>query len=123
MNIIHIIPNLSKGGAERLVLDICQELSFRKNVEVLLISFSDENQYPELIPNFPWIVADVSLNLSIWKTNKINVLSLQKILNDFKPDVIHTHLFYAEMVSRFCVYTSVKLFYNWHDKNYKLENF
>ena len=78
MNIIHIIPNLSKGGAERLVLDICQELTKREGVQVLLVTFSNENQYPEIMLDVPCKVAEVSINLSLWKSNKINVSSLQE---------------------------------------------
>jgi glycosyltransferase involved in cell wall biosynthesis len=122
MNIIHIIPSLRKGGAERLVLDICQELVVKKDVRVMLVTFSNENQYPEVISNIPWEVAEVSINLSLWKPNKINVSSLQKIIDEFKPDVIHSHLFYAEIVSRFCDYQSAKWFSHGHDNMLQFKN-
>ena len=46
--ILHIIPRLHKGGAERLCLDICNQLQKRDGVRVRLITFSDENNYPFL---------------------------------------------------------------------------
>ncbi len=45
MNILHIIPNLRKGGAERLVLDICNALQRHEDVTVKLITFSELNKY------------------------------------------------------------------------------
>ena len=32
MKILHIIPSLGKGGAERLVLDICNEVINQQNI-------------------------------------------------------------------------------------------
>ncbi len=43
LKILHIIPSLRKGGAESLVLDICNELTAREGVEVKLITFCEEN--------------------------------------------------------------------------------
>jgi len=44
MRIIHIIPSLKKGGAERLVLDICNESINLQNNKVKLVTFSEENE-------------------------------------------------------------------------------
>ena len=45
LKVLHIIPNLLKGGAERLVLDICNELEKRVDVKVKLITFRNDNDY------------------------------------------------------------------------------
>ena len=39
MKILHIIPSLRKGGAERIVLDICNELNKEQNIEVHVVTF------------------------------------------------------------------------------------
>ena len=41
MKILHIIPSLMAGGAERLVIDICNELDKRNDLEVKLLVLSD----------------------------------------------------------------------------------
>jgi hypothetical protein len=45
MKILHIIPELNKGGAECLVIDICQELRQREGIEVCLVVFRPRNTY------------------------------------------------------------------------------
>lgn len=123
MNILHIIPNLRKGGAERLVLDICKEISSREAHKVLLVTFSHENMFPEFKMNFDWKVVKVEVRLSVLKTNKIDVSSLQEVIDEFQPNVIHTHLFMAELVSRFCDYPAVKWFSHGHDNMEQLNPF
>jgi hypothetical protein len=45
MKILQFIPELNKGGAERLVIDICQELRQREGIEVCLVVFRPRNTY------------------------------------------------------------------------------
>jgi glycosyltransferase involved in cell wall biosynthesis len=61
-----------------------------------------------------------SVNVSFIKRWKINVVELQQFLEKFKPDVIHTHLFEAEFVSRFCRYSQAKWFSHMHDNMIQL---
>lgn len=121
--IIHIIPRLNKGGAERLCLDICNQLQKRDGVQVRLITFSDENNYPFLTKDIDWQVVPASVQLSIFHKNVLNIDALQKAIEDFAPDVIHTHLFEAEIVSRSCYYPKAKWFSHCHDNMRQLRNF
>lgn len=123
MRILHIIPRLNKGGAERLCLDICNQLQKHSDVQVRLISFSDENNYPFLTGNIDWQVIPASVRLSVLHKNVLNVEALQKAIEDFAPYVIHTHLFEAEIVSRSCHYPQVKWFSHCHDNMKQFRNF
>jgi glycosyltransferase involved in cell wall biosynthesis len=123
MKVIQIIPRIRKGGAERIVLDICNELSKRQGVEVLLITFNDDNGYPFLTDNLNWKVVPSSINLSMWHKNVLNVDELQKTIDDFKPDIIHSHLFESEIVSRSCYYPKAKWFSHCHDNMKQFRNF
>ena len=98
MKILHIIPNFGKGGAERLVLDICNNLSKQKDCEVTLITFRDDNSYSFLINELDWKVIPSSVQLSISGKSIIDVQQLQDYIDTFQPDVIHSHLFETEMV-------------------------
>lgn len=115
MKILHIIPNLKKGGAERLVLDICNELKKRNGVEVKLITFSTDNEYPFLTKDIDWEVKPSSVKLSILKKNKLNIIELQKAIEIFSPEIIHTHLYEAEIVSRSCYYPKASWFSHTHN--------
>ncbi len=114
MKILHIIPNLKKGGAERLVLDICNEINKRKDIKVKLITFSNSNEYEFLTKDIDWEVVPANVELSLMHKNYINVNVLQNKIDDFQPDIIHTHLYEAEIITRSCIYTKAKWFSHCH---------
>ncbi|MBR5958043.1 MAG: glycosyltransferase family 4 protein [Salinivirgaceae bacterium] len=123
MRILHIIPRLRKGGAERLCLDICNQLQKCDGVQVRLITFSNDNAYPTLTQNIDWQVIPASIQLSVMHKNVLNVDALQKAIEDFAPDVIHTHLFEADIVSRSCHYPQARWFSHCHDNMRQFRNF
>jgi glycosyltransferase involved in cell wall biosynthesis len=126
MKILHIIPNLKKGGAERLVLDICNELQKREGVIVKLITFKPDNEYEFLSENIDWEVVPAFVELSLVRKNIIQVELLQKAIEDFQPDIIHSHLYEADLVSRSCLFPNAKWFFHCHSnlkvfkKNHKV---
>ena len=122
VKILQIIPNLRKGGAERLVIDIVRALNRNKVNKVKLILFENNIEYEvddildliEIIPS--------KVQLSIYKKNQLDISTLQKSIENFKPDVIHSHLFEAEIVSRSCYYPAAKWFTHLHDRMLPFEN-
>ena len=123
MRVLHILPYLRKGGAQRLALDICMELQKRKDTVVRVISFVDENDFPFLTKNLDVQIIPATVQLSVTNKNVLNVALLQKAIEDFAPDVIHTHLFEAEIVSRSCYYPKAKWFSHCHDNMKQFRNF
>ncbi len=123
MKILHIIPNLRKGGAERLVTDIVRELATRESVEVRMVLFRDEIAYDIQDIRHLVHIIPASVHLSLWRKNKFQIDTLQQFLEDFQPDIIHTHLFEAEIVSRFCIYPKAKWFSHLHDNMIQFKNF
>lgn len=122
MKILHIIPTLSKGGAERLVIDIVKQLNKQEKTQVGLVIFRDEIKYGSSeIQEFLSIIP-TSVKLSLTKKWQVNVSELQDYINNFEPDVIHTHLFEAELVSRFCHYPKARWFSHVHDNMVQLKN-
>ena len=100
LRIIHIIPSLIKGGAERLTLDICIELNKRDDCDVKLITLHPENMFVEQCKGLDVEFCNSYVIPSISKKNQINISELQAAIDRFKPDVIHSHLFEAEIVAR-----------------------
>ncbi len=123
LKVLYIIPRLLKGGAERLCLDICNQLHNRSDVQVKLITFSGENAYPFLTGNIDWQVIPSQVNLSVHRRNRIQTATLQRAIDNFAPDIIHTHLFEAEIVSRSCYYPQAKWFSHCHDNMKQFRNF
>jgi glycosyltransferase involved in cell wall biosynthesis len=116
MKIIHIIPNLKKGGAERLVLNIINGLQKIPDIEVQLITFSSENDYKFLCNSISWKVIHTVAIPSLTKKYSVEVEQLQKHIDSFRPDIIHTHLFEAEMaVAHIKLPNETKRIIHFHD--------
>lgn len=96
MRIVVAITALKMGGAECLVSRLADEYVSRDH-SVLLISFREAF---EVIPSNPQVIVR-SLAM---RRNPISFLigmyRYRKMLRDFKPDVIHTHLFHANISTR-----------------------
>ena len=123
MKIIHVIPNLRKGGAERLVTDIVRELNTRSNTQGRLVIFHDLFEYNTSDIKHLIEVIPASVQLSVLKKNIYNIAELQQYINDFEPDIIHSHLFEAEIVSRSFTYPKAHWFSHFHDNMVQFENF
>lgn len=89
MKILEVIPSLNSGGAERFVVDL-SNLLVREN-EVCLISLY------ELEGPYKFYLADLNKKVKLISLNKktgfdISVIKkIQNVINDFKPDVVHSH--------------------------------
>lgn len=93
MKIIHIIPNLKKGGAERLVKDICGYIYKNKLSDVKLITFHEENSELDYHKNIPsWFKPSIS------SKEEYEINKLQLFIDDFNPDIIHSHLWESEIL-------------------------
>ena len=99
MKIIEIIPQLNSGGAERFVVDLCNELS--KQHEVYLVVLHNFNKYS-------FYLEDISSRVSVINMDKKDgmdfglFLRLNKLIASINPDVVHTHLsaiIYASLAS------------------------
>jgi len=114
IKILHIIPSLNKGGAERITLDICKELALRSDCEVLLLLMRDDRSYE--IPSYlPYKITSSRVKLSVWKKNRYQLTDLNQIINTFQPTIIHSHLFEAELLSRGIVKKDVVYVTHVHD--------
>ena len=92
MKILHVIPTLSSGGAERFVTELCNELVKHDDCQVsLLILKSDqiaENVFykKELSEKVKFI------SLGIRKTTPWDLLRIYQSIKREKPDIVHYHL-------------------------------
>ena len=122
MKILHIIPNLKKGGAERIVIDIVRHLNMDPSLDVKLVLFENQIEYDvkDLEPIIEIIPSHV--RLSLLHKNEYTVNGLQSYLDAFQPAIIHTHLYEAEVIARSCFYPSAKWFTHSHDRMQSFNN-
>lgn len=120
LKIIHIIPSIKIGGAERIVLDICDEINNYENCEVKLITFKnnklslDDKSFHLNIPS--------KYEPSMTYKDKTDVKNLNKFIVEYKPDIIHTHLWESEMLlSQVDIQNAIR-FTHFHDNIPQLKN-
>lgn len=123
LRVVHIIPNLKKGGAERLCLDICNELHKNQDIELLLINFHVDNAYSFLTENLNRKVVSSFVIPSIIGKTICNTTDLKKIIEEFNPDVIHAHLFESIIVLSEVDYTHAHYVFHFHDNMPQFANF
>lgn len=123
MKIMYVVQSLEKGGAERLILEVCKCLKKHDNIETLIVSLSPLNQYLKLSIGLNSVVCDSKIELSVIGKNKIEISSFIKIVEDFKPDIIHSNVYVSELISREYIFPNVKYFTHCHNNMPEFESF
>lgn len=122
IRVLHVIPNLKKGGAERIALDICNELVKREGIEVRLVTFAGDNEYRQLSENIRIDVVPSNVSPSLIRKSVVNISSWQHYISDYKPDIIHSHLFEAELITRWKPVPGICYFTHTHSNTPELNN-
>ena len=99
MRVIHLIPNLRRGGAERLVLDVVSELGRRSGIEVIAAVLHPANEYAEDYADIAPVRLSSTVTLKPTARDRLDLREWDELLRRFRPDVIHSHLFAAEVLS------------------------
>ncbi|MEZ9036660.1 glycosyltransferase [Vibrio cyclitrophicus] len=125
MRIAHIISAAGAGGAELLVKDLSNEMKARGHDVVII--FLDEAKSVLRDENFEKkFLFDLDskgieyyfLGTACRRNPILGVFRLRKILSKFKPDIVHSHLYYGTVFSVFSLTTilrRVKLVYTHHN--------
>ncbi len=94
--IVHIISNLSLGGAQVLLFDILSYLKQKNDLDITVITI-DSGEYIRKFEKEGIKVIDLKerglINLNIY-------FKLRKILKEINPDIVHTHLNKADFYGR-----------------------
>lgn len=132
MKILFIITGLGTGGAERQVCDLADSLS-NKGYEVQIVSLIEKKAMGVLPKNNSIVVNYLDMTKKLTSFFSI-YFKLRKLVKDFQPDVIHSHMFHANILARLLKIgvTIPKLISTAHSKNeggrlrmsaYRLTNF
>ncbi len=95
-HIVHIIPTLNFGGAERMVVDLVNNLDEKEFNSTIITFFNELPLAKELN------LQKTSIKI-VPKHGKFSLglfSALKKALRDIKPDVVHTHLFSPDVWGR-----------------------
>jgi glycosyltransferase involved in cell wall biosynthesis len=100
--ILHFIFNLSRGGAETMMVRVIRELPEYEHVVVTL--FPGNNFGAELQCK-KWIC----LNIKSLVALPLAFLKFRKLVRTEKPHIVHTHLFWPTFIARFAVPQKIPL--------------
>jgi glycosyltransferase involved in cell wall biosynthesis len=102
--LLHIIDTLTKGGAEVLLKHTISLLPEFRHIVVYLNSSSDLEEHFRKNG-----VEVICLNHFKWMHLPLSVIRFRKIINQYNPFLVHSHLFYSTLLSRISVPASIPL--------------
>ena len=120
LKILYLITDLGKGGAERFLIDICTELNKRDDVELIIGTLFENNEYAFLSEQFTIVNLDFQ-TFSLRGKNECP--TYKRLLQEFKPDVVHSNRFLAEFLTAYNVSPDIHYVCHGHDNMVQLENF
>ena len=120
IRILFLITDIGKGGAERYLIDLCKDLQSRPNIEFIIGSLYDSNEYQDETEEFT--ILNLNFQTFSFKGKNKNY-AYKKLLDEFKPHIVHTHRFLAEFLSSYYVDNSIKYVCHGHDNMVQLERF
>lgn len=124
MKILQVVQSLGKGGAERLVLEISQALrKYHPEVRNRIVALERKNEYEELSKDLDIVYCASNVNLSIFGHSNIDVAEFDNIVKEYCPDVIHSHTYKSELVSREHLFPNVRYFTHAHNNMPEFRNF
>jgi glycosyltransferase involved in cell wall biosynthesis len=105
--IIHIIDSLQIGGAEKLLCNTIAELTGFEHLVIALFPGKDKALLPA---NANYICLDAKKITAIPSKRKL----YKKIVKEYKPDIIHSHLYFATVFAKWLTPSSVPLIFTQH---------
>jgi glycosyltransferase involved in cell wall biosynthesis len=100
MKVLFVLQSLKKAGAERLVVNICNELVKNNSFEVAIFLFKIINEFSDELDKRVLIAGgEIQINFSLYKKDKILNYKYIDFVNEFKPDIIHSHLHHADILA------------------------
>tara|TARA_X000000950_G_scaffold91466_2_gene115156 strand:+ start:12229 stop:13323 length:1095 start_codon:yes stop_codon:yes gene_type:complete len=116
IKIVHVIPNLNSGGAEKFVVDLANSI-YKKNKNIYIISLeSTENSF---------FVQQLNPNINVIGLNKSQGFSIRclfmmfKTLKKINPDIINTHINGLNYILPLIPLLKAKIFHTIHNDAFK----
>jgi glycosyltransferase involved in cell wall biosynthesis len=111
IRIVHVVGRLGRGGAERFVIDICNEMSRQDRFEIYIISLSENDPEESFVDEINSEVNYISLNKPAGFSLEA-LLRLTKWLKALAPHIVHSHMNSFEYLTLFRLQDKGALFFH-----------
>ena len=99
MKILQFITELTPAGAERVVCELSKELVIRNN-EVLVLSLMPLPKNEAIVDELRSSQIEVQ-SLNVTKTAPWRICVIRRVIKEFRPDIVHSHLIHPNIIARF----------------------
>lgn len=124
LRVVHVIPSLGRGGAERLVLDFVETTQkLFPEVVCCVVVLSDIDEYSKAYPTIHIKKIPTTCPISISGRSKPEIDNFHAFIESFQPTIIHSHIYFADLVSHYRVLDGVKYVSHIHGRTKQLEPF
>lgn len=116
LRILQAINQLSRQGAEKFVVQLSRALSRQPDLEVKILITENTNDFAEELR-----AADVEVVYIPAQTGPLrttNIAQLESFLQDFRPDVIHSHILPVDALFTACTYRAQHYLFHIHSSRY-----
>ena len=120
LHVAHVIETLGPGGAERLLHTNLKHLDARRVRSTVITVFSRDDYWAEAIRQLG--IQAISLNCGGYRDLIKGILRLRRWLAVARADVLHTHLWAANVIGRMAGrFSGVPVISSIHDSDYEPE--
>jgi len=94
IKILHIIPNFSSGGAERVVLGYMKDFMNDKDIEmhVLALGINNGSIFDKEIEKLKLNITYANIDIIHKFASVLKIKAIRKAVKELKPDIVHSHL-------------------------------
>jgi glycosyltransferase involved in cell wall biosynthesis len=129
MKVLHIITSLKRGGAEVFLSNLLPLLKY-KGINVSLVSMTNEIDLADILRENKIPVYTLNFKGNIYKIKDIlkAIQNLKAIILKEKPDIIHSHLYMADLITQIAVgkrYPLISTIHNidkWWSEKYRIKS-
>lgn len=102
--LVHFIFNLGRGGAETLVVNVCNSL---KEYDHTIITLFDVNHFNEELKDVTYISMHLKLRDLLFLP--LVVRKFKKMILQLQPDIVHAHLLWPVSIARLALPSNIPL--------------
>lgn len=98
MKVLFVVQSLKKAGAERMLVNICNELVKDQKFKVAIFLMKMDNEFQDELDNRVILAGgECEIKFSLIRRNIVTNHKYIEFIHKFKPDIIHSHLFHADI--------------------------